>query len=123
MKSNYRFIFLFAALLCAASGCTTKNKAKIQSQQAFIAGQQQVMSQLQRPINQIEIIGEVRNRTMMWSEGLTVSQAIVAAEYRGFRDPREISIERRGQMISINPKALLQGEDELLEPGDRIILR
>ncbi len=124
---RYRLLLLplVCGLILGTVGCSSK-KAKLREREAFIAGQQQAMTLMRQSANQvhqIQIVGEVDNPTLQWTEGLTVSQAIVNANYRGFRDPQEIVIDRNGQMISINPKALLRGEDEPLQAGDRIILR
>ncbi|MFN7140753.1 MAG: hypothetical protein ACK4UN_15560 [Limisphaerales bacterium] len=126
MRINLVLSLVCTLLLSTAmSGCTTKTKAQIQAQQAFIAGQQQAMAQMQQqqPGNVIQVVGDVQQPQIIWSDGLTLAETILAAGYRGFRDPQEIIIYRHGQAISVNPKALLRGEDELVEPGDRIILR
>lgn len=123
MKSRLLLIVCCLSLVLVGSGCVSKNKARLREREAFIAGQQQAMSQLRQVSSVVQIVGEVENPTLPWSEGLTLAQAIVAADYRGFRDPKEIVIERQGQTIAINPKALLRGEDEPLQAGDRIILR
>lgn len=124
MNAFLRCALLLTSLSLLASGCTTKTKAELQAQRAFNAGQQQAIAQLQQqsPTN-IQVMGDVQNNNLAWTEGLTLAQAIVSAGYRGLREPQEIFIYRGGQAIAIEPKALLRGEDELLEPGDRIILR
>mgnify|MGYP002622465071 CR=1 FL=1 len=105
--------------------CTTKSKARRDSQQAYLAGQQQAMAQWQQQqaSTAIQILGDVKTNTIEWADGLTLANAIVAAEYQGNRDPREIIIHRRGQSFAVDVKRLLRGYDELLEPGDRIELR
>ncbi len=87
-----------------------------------MAGQQQAIQAQQSLGQNVQIIGNVRNSTVEWFEGMSLSQAIVAAEYQETRDPREILIFRRGQVINVNPKELLRGRDHLLEAGDRIEL-
>lgn len=108
--------------IVALGGCTTKGRARAQAQEAYIAGQQQAMAQWQllQPGNAITVVGDVRQSTVEWSEGLSLAQAILQAEYQGARDPREIVIIRRGQRIPVNVRQLLRGHDHLLEPGDRI---
>ena len=113
---------LFVALAMAVAGCTTKSSARRDAQAAFVAGQQQAM-QTQSNGNTIQFIGDVKNPTVQWIDGMSLSQAIVAAEYQSERDPLNIVIFRRGQPIAVNPKDLLKGRDYLLEPGDRIELR
>jgi len=104
----------------AASGCTTKSKAKAQARSAFVLGQQQAITQQQQgPV--VNFVGMVRNRTIQWTEELTLSKALLAAEYQGFSDPRVIIIIRNGQRFQVNVKQLLKGrEDPPLEPGDTI---
>jgi hypothetical protein len=106
-------------LVLAASGCTTKSKAKTQARTAFLLGQQAFAQQQQGPV--VTIVGLVRNRTIPWTEELTLAKALVAAEYQGFSDPRVIIIIRNGQQFQVNVKQLLKGrEDPPLEPGDTI---
>ena len=122
MNIPVTFCFLCCTLLLA--GCTTKSKAQLQAQQAFIAGQQEAIGGLrQLTANTVYVSGDVQNPNIPWRDGLSLVNAIVMAQYRGFRDPQEIMIVRDGRTISVNPKALLKGEDEPLQPGDRIILR
>ena len=106
--------------MLAASGCTTSSKAKAQARAAFLAGQQQALAQQQRgPV--VNILGQVKNRTIPWTEELTLAKALVAAEYQGFLDPRVITVVRNGQRFQVNVKQLLKGrEDPPLEPGDTI---
>jgi len=107
-------------LILAASGCTTNSKAKAQARAAFLAGQQQaLMQQQQGPV--VTVLGRVRNRTIPWTEELTLTKALVAAQYQGFSDPRVIFIIRNGLQFQVNVKQLLKGkEDPPLEPGDTI---
>ena len=107
-------------LVLVASGCTTNSKAKAQARAAFQAGQQQAqMQQQQGPI--VTVLGQVRNRTIPWTEDLPLSQVLIAADYHGFMDPRAIVIIRNGQRFKVNVKHLLRGtEDPLVEPGDTI---
>ena len=117
-----RVAIVVVFLLAAVSGCTTKSAARREAQAAFQAGQQQAVQQ-QSLGTSIRVVGDVKNTLIEWRDGLSLSQAIVEAEYQSERDPVDIVIIRRGQIISINPKRLLRGHDELLEPGDRIELR
>jgi hypothetical protein len=106
--------------LLTTSGCTTNSTAKAQARAAFLAGQQQaLMQQQQEPV--VTVLGQVTNRTIPWTEDLTLSQALIAADYQGFMDPRAIVIVRSGQRFQVNVKHLLRGtEDPPLEPGDTI---
>ena len=108
-----------------SSGCVSKTKADAQARAAFFVGQQQATQQLQPqgrgPI--ITMMGEVKNKLLPWTIGLTLSEAIVAAEYYGARDPIEILIIRNGEQIQIDPKRLLSGEDIPLQPRDIVALK
>jgi hypothetical protein len=113
------FIGLLLVLALALSGCVTKSNAKAQARAAFIAGQQQALSQqVQRQTPTVLIRGEVKNQVIPWTEGLTLVNAILAAEYQGTRDPRQIVITRRGEAVRIDPRLLLRGEDMPLEASD-----
>jgi protein involved in polysaccharide export with SLBB domain len=116
------FFLLVAVCLSTVTGCVTKSKARSQAQQAYIAGQQQAMALMKQSGNTVYISGDVQNPIVEWKEGMTLAQGILAADYRGARDPREIRIYRDGQIFSIDPRQLLRGHDELLKPGDRIEL-
>ena len=104
------------------SGCVSKTTAKLESQQAFIAGQQQAMMTLQANKTMVQIRGNVRNTSIPWTEGLTVAKAIVAAEYQGAHDPKSVIIFRNGSATEIPAADLLHGQDEPLQPGDLIEL-
>ena len=126
LKRNMKTLFTLGLLLALASaGCTTKSKSLAQSRGAFIAGQQQgfAQAQAQAPATTVSILGDVRNRTVEWVEELTLTQAIVTAEYLHPRDPSLITITRQGRKYEVNPKRLLKGlEDPYLEPGDVVEL-
>jgi len=112
---------LLCCLLLAlvAAGCTSKSKAAAKAKAAFQAGRQQALTRmydLER--NGIRILGPVQNPLILWTENLTLSQAIVAAEYQGNRDPQQIILEREGQRYTVDPRQLLRGEDIPLQPAD-----
>jgi protein involved in polysaccharide export with SLBB domain len=122
MKRAFQLFCAVVFCFFAITGCVTKSKARSQAQAAFIAGQQQAMTLMKQTGNTVSISGEVQNPIVEWKEGMTLAQAILAADYRGARDPREIRIYRNGEMFSIDARQLLRGHDELLKPGDRIEL-
>lgn len=67
--------------------------------------------------------GPVRKFVVPWTSDLTLSKAILEAEYTGLWDPYRITVTRKGQVVEIKPKRLLQGLDDLpLEPGDIVEL-
>jgi len=120
---------LISLLLLSLTSCVTKSKAKAQAHEAFFAGQQQAMAMAHAPQAQgpgavqgqtVTFIGQVRNPVIPWTDGLTVAQALVMANYLDASDPREIFVVRNGQATRIDPKRLLSGEDMPLQPGDII---
>jgi hypothetical protein len=68
--------------------------------------------------------GPVRFQKILWSPGMTLSRAIVTAQYIDRRNPRAIYITRNGERYPIDPNALLRGDqDPAIEPGDLIELQ
>ncbi|SRR5216683_6045846 len=113
--------FLLAALFLA--GCTTKAKSNAQARAAFLAGQRQATAaQAQGP--SVRIIGNVRNPVVPWTEELTLAKAVVEADYQDLINPRQIIVTHPdGQVVYVDPKKLLRGEDMILESGDRVEIR
>jgi hypothetical protein len=112
------FLIFFLSVGFAGAGCTSKSKAREQARAAYTAGQYQGalrMQQAQMP--SVHVVGQIRNPMVPWTEGLTVAQAIVAAEYFG-KSPKAISVIRNNEEFPIDPKQLLKGEDFELNPGD-----
>lgn len=117
-------IAALVVLLVALTSCTSKSKAKLQAQSAYLAGQQQAFARMREPHGtNILVLGNVRNREVPWTDGLTLAQALIAADYLPPGDPTEIVITRQGQPIRVNPADLLRGNDWPLQPGDTIELR
>jgi hypothetical protein len=113
-------VSLIAALLCVA-GCANKSEIQRQKEAAFQAGQQQALRQLYEarfPV--ITVIGPVRNAKLDCTPDLTLARAIVAAEYQGVGNPREIILHHGSEETHINPKELLTGKDWPVAGGDRI---
>lgn len=112
---------LALTVLSVLTGCgESAARRGARNQAAFQAGQQSGMH-MQHGATEIILMGEVRQHRLLWSEGLTLSRAIVQAEYTGFRDPTKITVVRGGQRYPVSPKSLLRSEqDPLLEPGDVI---
>jgi hypothetical protein len=119
-----RLLALLALLaLAVAPACTTKAKARAEAQRAFLAGQNQSLQQ-QSLANAVTVRGPVRHPVIAWTEDLTLARALVAAEYTGLRDPREIFVIRQGVAHPVNLPALLKGqEDPPLAPGDIVEVR
>lgn len=115
--------FLTLLLLLAMAGCSSKAKQEAAFRSAFVAGQQSAQTLPAGP-PPVTIIGQVKTPRLLWSQGLTLSRAIIQAEYIGRHDPRTIQIVRQGERFPVAPRALLRGEyDPLLEPGDVIELQ
>lgn len=68
----------------------------------------------------IRVFGNVRNPEVPWADGLTLAQAIVAAQCQDRGTPRQIVLIRQRERILVDPKTLLSGEDFALLPGDTI---
>lgn len=108
-------------VLLAASGCTTRSKARAEAQAAYQAGQEQTFARVEeaRRIN-IRVIGPVHHAEIIWADGLTLAKAIAAADYWDARDPQVVMIVRQRERINISPRDLLNGKDWPLEPGDTV---
>lgn len=113
-------------LAVALSGCVSKATAQAQARAAFLAGQQQAMERMQQSQAMgptVTCLGQVKNNLIPWTANLTLAKAILAAEYYGPTDPKEIVVVRGGQQMRVDPKQLLNGNDVPLEPHDVIELR
>ena len=104
------------------AGCVSKSGAHRREMEAFQKGQQQAVTaqqQTQAPV--VWFRGLIRNSRVPWSEGLTLAQGILAAQYTGASNPSSVRVTRQGQVHLIDLKLLLRGEeDPLLEPGDLV---
>jgi len=107
-------------LLVALSGC--KSKAKVDPRNAFLEGQQRAWTgQQQNQQPAVFFRGMVRNQRVPWTEGLTLTRALLAAEYTGALDPAQIHVTRQGESYTIDVRRLMRGqEDPVLEPGDLV---
>lgn len=111
-------------LTLVLSGCATKATARREAEKAAIATQQSAMAAQANQEPAVWFRGDVRNQRVPWTEGLTLTQAIIAAHYTWNWDPRVITVTRQGEVHQVNPKRLLRGqEDPLLEPGDVVEVR
>jgi protein involved in polysaccharide export with SLBB domain len=71
----------------------------------------------------VTVLGDVRQNVIVWSNGLTLAQAITTAQYARRQSPRAIVLRRGDEAIRLTPEFLFQGgEDPVLEPGDVIEL-
>ena len=113
-------LMLLAAMLVA--GCTTKSKARANSQAAFRAGQAQATIAAEAKQNGISFTGQVLNPIVPWTEGLTLAQAIVAARWSGLKDPRLVIVTRAGERVELTPNESVAAAQLPLEPGDSVEL-
>lgn len=117
-------LFVVVLLLAfAGGGCMTRSQSQTDVQAAYLAGQRDAYARiaaLQR--TSVIVIGPVQNPEVQWTEGLTLAQAIVAANYTGHGNPKGIILTRQGETTVIDPKDLLHGHDVPLQPGDTITL-
>lgn len=112
---------LVAALAFVLCGCVSRSRAQARANAAFAAGQRQAFHEVSeaRRVN-IRVLGPVRHPEVEWAEGLTLAEAIVAADYAWPSDPRAIFIIRQRERVFVDPQQLLRGHDVPLEPGDTI---
>jgi hypothetical protein len=116
--------FLVLILALPLCGCMTKSKAKAEARAAYFAGQQRGFAQMQEAQRtNIRVIGPVQNPEITWTNGLTLAQVVAAANYTGRSDPKDIFIYRQRERLYFDPKALLNGKDLPLEPGDTVEIR
>ena len=119
-----KVLFTILLLTLAATGCTTKSKARLQQQNAFLAGQNTALQrQLAAQSTGITIIGAVQNPNVPWVVGLTLAQAIATANFTGTDEPKQIIITHQGESATLDAEVLLNGTDIPLEAGDVVELR
>ena len=114
-------------LALAVTGCTSRSNARLNAQQAYLAGQNATLQQqlAQSPSNfpTVTVLGPVQNSKVPWVVGLTLAQAIATANYIGAGDPTSITISRQGEIATIDAKVLLNGTVITLEAGDTVEIR
>jgi hypothetical protein len=123
-------LIIGVVLALAVQGCVSKATARKQAQQAYIAGQQHAMQQMQQQTMGVEagqsrttqptvtLLGNVRKSFVPWTPDLTVAKALVEGEYTGTSDPTEIYIVRAGLAHPVDPAKLISGQDVPLQAGD-----
>ncbi len=114
---------VIAILMFAITGCTTKSDSKQQVQQAYVAGEEAALKQLQASGDGVTVNGAVEHSFVPWVAGLTLAQAIATANYIGPNEPKQIIITRKGESATLDAKALLNGANMPLQKGDVIELR
>src|SRR5271155_2184006 len=84
-------------------GCVSKKRAEDEARRAYQRGQQEAFQADERAARMkrgpvVFVQGPVRNPEVPWEEGMKLSQAIVAAEYTAFMNPRVVRVLRNGQL-------------------------
>jgi hypothetical protein len=119
-----KILFAILVLALAATGCTTKSKARLKEQNAFLAGQNAALrQQAAAQAAGVTVVGAVQNPQVPWVAGLTLAQAVATANYVGADEPKAIIITRNGESAALDARVLLDGTDIPLEIGDVIELR
>jgi len=115
--------FVFSILaITIVTGCVSRQTADLQAIRAYETGKREATASQQKPA--VYVVGNVRNHSVPWAEDLTLARAVLAAEYQGSRDPREIYVTRQGQQHKIDVRKLLNGtEDPQLDAGDVVDIR
>jgi hypothetical protein len=112
------FEICLSLAVLSQTACETKREARLQAQEAYVAGQQQALQQTQGKPPFVTVNGPVRNPVIPWTEDLTLAKAIVAADYTGYLRPRLVRVTRQGETTSVKTSDLLNGQDQPLQPGD-----
>jgi hypothetical protein len=111
----------------ALCGCESRQSAREQAREAYVAGQSQALAQeqslLQAQRPSVTVRGEVENPVIPWTDDLTLTKAIVAAHYTGFMNPSAVRVMRNGQVVQqFLAVDLLRGHDMPLQSGDVVEL-
>lgn len=108
-------------LALVMGGCRSREPEQDQSLIHFWR-QQAIEQQQQMQGPQVVVLGSVRQSRILYTQGLTLAEAILRADYIGRSDPSMIRIIRNGQTISYPVERLLRGEDYPLQAGDIVQL-
>jgi hypothetical protein len=119
--------FSFCLVVVISPGCVSQKKEQMEARRAFEAGQQQAVAAARSArLDQgpaVFVQGQVRNAAVPWEEGMKLSQAIVAAEYTAFMNPRLVRVIRNGQVAGeFKGIDLLHHADMELENGDTVLI-
>jgi hypothetical protein len=115
-------------LTLAFAGCVSKSTAQARERAAYLRGQQEAAVRMQQQMQtqgqgpSVTVNGDVRNRVVPWTDGMTLAKAIMAADYYGATDPRQIFVLRNGVARRIDVQKLISGTDFPLQPGDIVQL-
>jgi hypothetical protein len=109
------------------SGCISRSAVQAQAaanaRAAYAAGQADAYRQmLQSQGTNVHVVGHVKNPDIPWTDGLTLTQVIVDAECTDQGNPRDIILTRKGIKYPVDVKAMLNGQDWPMEPGDTVLI-
>jgi hypothetical protein len=124
MKTVTRGVLILALL--GLPGCTTNSASRANARAAYNAGRAAAYREaMEQQRTSIRIIGNVHNSELAWKDGMSLMEALAESEWAGQRDPREIRLISKSDPtpVPVDMKALLGGDDILLQPGDTIELR
>ncbi len=117
-----RFLLIITMFALAAAGCASHSgNSQLQQEKAYLAGQNAALQEQQNP--GVTVLGDVQSSRVPWVPGLTLAQAIAAANYLGADAPKQITITRDGEKATLDANVLLQGKVVPLEAGDVIELQ
>ncbi|MDB6020972.1 MAG: hypothetical protein JWQ04_829 [Pedosphaera sp.] len=118
-----KLIAFYLMLLLAGAGCVTKSELKSKERAAYLAGQKQAEAQ-QLNASSVWVVGNVHNPSIPWTEDLTLTKALIEADYAGTGDPSQIVVLRNGRPPTyVSAKQLLGGYNMPLLAGDRVEVR
>jgi hypothetical protein len=111
-------------LAVLSAGCVSAGRAKREQAAAYEVGRQQAQQERERQPPSVTFVGDIRQPTVPWIEGMTLAQALLAAQYSALWDPHRITIRRQGQAYAVHVRRFLAGEENpVLLPGDIIEIR
>jgi len=119
----YSSALLVIVLGLSTVGCVTRSQSRLESQNAFLTGQNAALRQQLAQYNGITFIGAVKNAQVPWVVGLTLKQAVATADYIGEDDPRAVIITRQGDSAVLDADVLLNDKEIPLEAGDIVEIR
>ncbi|MGC8829174.1 MAG: hypothetical protein ACP5MG_03210 [Verrucomicrobiia bacterium] len=126
MQRIVRYRLILILILCGFAGfalisCTTRSSAEKRAREAFIQGQMLAHTQSAQQI--VTVRGDVMNPTIPYTKDLTLAKALLAARWRGIREPSFITIIRGEESFKLRTRDFfVAGEDLPLEAGDIIVL-
>lgn len=69
----------------------------------------------------ITVVGNVAHPVIPWEDGMTLMRAFTLSGYQAFTNPSRLGVIRKNQMpMYMDFQKLYDGQDMMLEPGDRI---